>query len=121
VDSQGPNRRRVLDRSRVTMAAPRKGTFGMAFFRGPRAVCTAHGRTRLSLRLYEHEPVALLGVAVALGACAMWVAGRVEDRVFSTWTGMGTFGIASVASVSEETLKLLVVAAVALLVAAGVR
>lgn len=65
--------------------------------------------------LYEHEPVHLLGVAVGLGAGAMWLAGEVESWILSRVQGLGALDIAAVAAVTEETLKILVVVAVALL------
>lgn len=65
--------------------------------------------------LYEHEPLPLLGIAIALGAGAMWVAGCVEDWVLARWDRVDPLGIAAVASGSEEALKLLVVTAVSLL------
>lgn len=63
---------------------------------------------------YEHEPVPLLGVAIGLGAGAMWVAGRVESWAFAGGSDLGPLGIAAVASGTEELLKLLVVIAVSL-------
>ena len=65
--------------------------------------------------LYEHEPVPLLAVAVALGAAAMWAAGRVEEWALAGLVGFGPIGIAAVAALTEEPAKLLVVVAVALL------
>jgi RsiW-degrading membrane proteinase PrsW (M82 family) len=65
--------------------------------------------------LYEHEPIPLLGVAIALGAGAMWLAGRVEALVLTRLPGLGSLQIAAVAAVSEEVLKVLVVVVVALL------
>ncbi len=64
--------------------------------------------------LYEHEPIPLLGVAIALGAGAMWLAGLVEDRALRAWQP-DPLGIAAVASGAEELMKLLVVIAVSIL------
>ncbi len=65
--------------------------------------------------LYEHEPIPLLGVAIALGAGAMAVAGLLEERALRALPAAGPLGIAAVASGTEELLKLCVVAAVAIL------
>jgi RsiW-degrading membrane proteinase PrsW (M82 family) len=65
--------------------------------------------------LYEHEPIPLLGVAVALGASAMWIAGGAESAILAGLAAPGPLAIAGVASVVEETMKLLVVAAVSVL------
>jgi RsiW-degrading membrane proteinase PrsW (M82 family) len=64
--------------------------------------------------LYEHEPIPLLGVAIALGAGAMWLSGAIEDLALDVWRGAGPLGTAFVASVTEELFKLVVVIAVAL-------
>jgi RsiW-degrading membrane proteinase PrsW (M82 family) len=63
--------------------------------------------------LYEHEPIRLLGVAVALGAGAMWVSGAIEDMALGAWRGAGPLGTALVASGTEELFKLIVVVVVA--------
>jgi len=65
--------------------------------------------------LYEHEPLPLLAVAVALGALAMSAAGRVEDHVLSGWSRAGSLGVAAVAAVAEELAKLVVVLLVSIL------
>lgn len=65
--------------------------------------------------LYEHEPIPLLGVAVALGVGAMAVAGLLEERVLRGLPPVGPLGVAAVASTTEELAKLFVVAAVSLL------
>jgi RsiW-degrading membrane proteinase PrsW (M82 family) len=65
--------------------------------------------------LYEHEPLPLLGVAVALGAGTMWLAGRVEELALVRLTSADPVAIAAVAAATEELLKLLVVVVVALL------
>ena len=65
--------------------------------------------------LYEHEPIPLLGVAIGLGAGAMWLAGGVESWALSRAHGLGVLEIAAVAAVTEEALKVLVVVVVALL------
>jgi RsiW-degrading membrane proteinase PrsW (M82 family) len=65
--------------------------------------------------LYEHEPVPLLAVAIALGAGAMGVAGLVEGRILAGERDPGPLAIAAVASGAEEGLKLLVVVAVSIL------
>jgi hypothetical protein len=39
--------------------------------------------------LYEHEPLPLLGVAIALGAGCMWVAGLVEGMETRHWSWEG--------------------------------
>jgi RsiW-degrading membrane proteinase PrsW (M82 family) len=65
--------------------------------------------------LYEHEPVPLLAVAVAAGTGAMWTAGRVEAWLLAALAPVAALGVASVAAITEELAKLLVVVAVALL------
>lgn len=65
--------------------------------------------------LYEHEPLPLLGVAVVLGAGAMWLAGRAEGWAIARLAPGDMIGIAAVAAGTEEVLKLLVVVVVALL------
>jgi RsiW-degrading membrane proteinase PrsW (M82 family) len=65
--------------------------------------------------LYEHEPIPLLGVAIGLGAGAMWLAGAVEGWILSRAQGPGPLEIAAVAAATEEALKVLVVVVVALL------
>jgi RsiW-degrading membrane proteinase PrsW (M82 family) len=64
--------------------------------------------------LYEHEPLPLLGVAIALGAFAMWVASLVEGWILAVGPEGGPFRIAAVAAGVEELLKLLVVVVVSL-------
>jgi RsiW-degrading membrane proteinase PrsW (M82 family) len=65
--------------------------------------------------LYEHEPVWLLGVAVALGALAMGQAGRLEAWILRGMPRADVLDVAAIAAVAEEILKLLVVVVVALL------
>jgi len=65
--------------------------------------------------LYEHEPVWLLAVAVGLGAFAMGLAGRLEAWILYRMPRADVLDVAAVAALAEETLKLLVVLAVALL------
>jgi len=65
--------------------------------------------------LYEHEPAWLLALAVGLGAGAMGLAGHVEAWVLAGLARAGLLHVAAVAALVEEALKLLVVAAVALL------
>jgi RsiW-degrading membrane proteinase PrsW (M82 family) len=65
--------------------------------------------------LYEHEPLPLLGVAIALGAGAMRSAGLVEARVLALGPEPGPLRIAAAAAGVEEALKLLVVVLVSLL------
>ena len=66
--------------------------------------------------LYEHEPIPLLGVAIGLGAGAMWLAGGVESWILSRAQGLGVLEIAAVAAVTEEALKVLVVVVVGMAV-----
>ena len=65
--------------------------------------------------LYDREPWPLLAVAVALGAGAITIAGRLEARMFTAFSVTRPAGQAAVAAGCEELGKLLVVAAVALL------
>jgi RsiW-degrading membrane proteinase PrsW (M82 family) len=65
--------------------------------------------------LYEHEPLPLLAMAIALGAGAMRVAGLVEDWALAGWMAVGPLGRAVVAAGTEESFKLFVVVAVSLL------
>jgi len=65
--------------------------------------------------LYEHEPIPLLAVAVALGAGTMRLAGRFEASVLGRMGHAGLHDVAAVAALAEESAKLLVVVAVALL------
>ncbi len=65
--------------------------------------------------LYEHEPIPLLAVAVALGAGMMRLAGRVEASALSRMGHASLHDVAALAAFAEEGLKLLVVVAVALL------
>jgi RsiW-degrading membrane proteinase PrsW (M82 family) len=58
--------------------------------------------------LYEHEPLPLLAMAIALGAGAMRVAGLVEDWALAGWMGVGPLGRAVVAAGTEESFKLFV-------------
>jgi len=56
--------------------------------------------------LYDREPPVLLAGTVAAGALAMFLAGSVESHVLA-FTGItGTDGMALVAAVAEEALKL---------------
>jgi RsiW-degrading membrane proteinase PrsW (M82 family) len=64
--------------------------------------------------LYEHEPIPLLAVAIALGVGGMWIAGMVETWLLD-YRSVGAFGFAFVAGCTEELGKLLVVVAVSLL------
>jgi RsiW-degrading membrane proteinase PrsW (M82 family) len=65
--------------------------------------------------LYEHEPVALLALAVGLGAGAMALSGGAEAGVLGRLTTAGPLAVAAVAAFTEEAAKLLVVVAVAVL------
>jgi RsiW-degrading membrane proteinase PrsW (M82 family) len=92
-----------------------RGCSGMIFF--VVLACCALLTAGLVYRydLYEHEPLPLLGVAIAVGAGSMWIAGLAEGWVFACWKDVGSLGIAAVASGAEELLKLFVVIAVSLL------
>ena len=65
--------------------------------------------------LYDREPVPLLALSVVLGAALMALAGQAESWVLE-WSGVTSRpGIAAVAAVVEEILKLVTVVGVALL------
>ena len=88
---------------------------GLVFFTALALCALLTARLVYRYDLYEHEPVPLLGVAIALGAGAMRAAGLVESRSFALGLGTGPLGIAAVAGAAEELAKLLVVGAVSLL------
>jgi RsiW-degrading membrane proteinase PrsW (M82 family) len=75
--------------------------------------CCAIGAALLIYRhdLYEREPVALLILAVAAGAGAMWLAGGIEGWTLNVFGIFNAYAIAAVAAVEEESLKLLVIVA----------
>jgi RsiW-degrading membrane proteinase PrsW (M82 family) len=59
--------------------------------------------------LYEHEPISLLAIAIALGAGGMWLAGRLEGWTLAHGPSLHSLEVAGVASLVEELLKLVVV------------
>jgi len=65
--------------------------------------------------MYDREPPALLALAMGLGAGAMAAAGLLEEWTLGGQRITGEAGIAAVAAVEEESLKLLVVGVIALL------
>jgi RsiW-degrading membrane proteinase PrsW (M82 family) len=88
---------------------------GLVFFAVLATCALLTARLVYRYDLYEHEPVPLLGVAIALGAGAMWLAGLIEGWFLGVGSHPGRLGVAAVAAGSEEALKLLVVIAVSLL------
>jgi RsiW-degrading membrane proteinase PrsW (M82 family) len=66
--------------------------------------------------LYEREKLPVLSFAAFLGMAAMWIAGRMEAWTFDAWNIRSSYGIAAIAAVEEEFLKLFVVLALLLLV-----
>jgi hypothetical protein len=54
--------------------------------------------------LYEHEPIPLLAVAVALGAGMMRLAGRVEASALSRMGHVSAYDVAALAAFAEEGL-----------------
>ncbi len=87
----------------------------LAFFTALALCALLTARLVYRYDLYEHEPIPLLGVAIALGAGAMRLAGLVEAWVLGAGREPGAFRIAAVASSVEELVKLLVVVTVAVL------
>lgn len=65
--------------------------------------------------LYDREPLPLVGLVVGLGALAMGLSGRIELFVFERQRLEGSLAQAAVASLVEETGKLVAVLAVAFL------
>jgi RsiW-degrading membrane proteinase PrsW (M82 family) len=59
--------------------------------------------------LYDREPKGAVAACVALGALAMSLAGPIETAIFRSLSQPGPVAIAAVASITEESLKLLVV------------
>jgi len=99
---QRPNRRRVLDRSRVTMAAPRRGRSD-GFLRGPRAVRTAHERTSsIVTTSMSTNPWRFWAWPLRSGPAPCGLQGRVEDRRLLDLDGAWARSVSRVGGVSQR-------------------
>jgi hypothetical protein len=73
------------------MTTVAQGEVGLVFFVVLALCALLTARLVYRYDLYEHEPVPLLGVAVALGAGAMWLAGLVEAWLLAGGSTPGRF------------------------------